>query len=103
MDSSDNFLKQLKIFIESITEEYLIGLTNKGTVNRAKKDLEKVSLLEYKICDDHMEFKFDDVSCSISENINNYKFHVFNIYSLNGKKTILKVKVKKPFWIFRSF
>ena len=73
MDSRDNFLKKLKIFIEAINEDYLIGLTNKGTVNRAKKDLEKVSALEYKVNDDNIEFKFDDITCNITENINNYK------------------------------
>ena len=36
-----NIPQQLRAALASADDAYLIGLSNKGTVNRAKKDLEK--------------------------------------------------------------
>lgn len=73
MDSKDNFLKKLGSFIKSIDIDYLIGITNKGIVKRAEKDLEKLSNVVYEIKDEVIEFKFDDVVCSISSDVKNYR------------------------------
>lgn len=73
MDSKDNFLRGFKNLISTIDVEYLIGISNKGTVNRAKKDLEKVSNIEYDIKEDNIEFKIDDIICTLSSDIQKYK------------------------------
>ena len=73
MDSRDNFLDNLGTFINTIDDEYLIGLTNKGTVNRAKKDLDKVGNIEYEVQEECINFKIDDIECSIFSDVKNYK------------------------------
>ena len=73
MDSKDNFLKKLREFIEIVDTEYLIGASNKGIVNRADKDLAKTSNIEYEINDENIEFKFEDITCSITDEIQKYK------------------------------
>lgn len=42
MDSKNRIIEQLQKVTLGLTEELLVSLTNKGTVNRAKKDLEKL-------------------------------------------------------------
>ena len=54
-------------------DDYIIGISNKGILNRSKKDLEKASSIEYSINDDNIEFKIDDIVCNIGEEIKNYK------------------------------
>lgn len=73
MDSKDNFLKELGSFIKSIDIDYLIGISNKGTVKRAEKDLEKLTNVTYKVKDENIEFKFENIVCSIGCDIKNYK------------------------------
>ncbi|AZV55654.1 SWIM zinc finger family protein [Clostridium sp. AWRP] len=73
MDSKDNFLKELGEFIYSIDAEYLVGISNKGITKRADKDLSKVSNIKYEVKNNSIEFKFDDITCSINENIKGYK------------------------------
>ncbi len=46
-------------------DDYIIGISNKGILNRSKKDLEKASSIEYSINDDNIEFKIDDIVCNI--------------------------------------
>lgn len=60
-------------FIKSIDEEYLIGVSNKGTVKRAAKDLEKVSEIKYEINDQDIEFILDDIKCTVSNEVQKYK------------------------------
>lgn len=73
MDSKDNFLNKLGSFIKSIDTDYLIGISNKGTVKRAEKDLGKLSNVTYEVKDENIEFKFEDTVCSIGCDIKNYK------------------------------
>lgn len=73
MDSKDNFLKKISVFVESIDEAYLIGISNKGIVKRAQKDLLKIESIKYEIKDSYIRFEFDDIVCYIEENINKYK------------------------------
>ena len=42
MGSEDHIVEQLNILSAGLSEELLVSLSNKGTVNRAKKDLEKL-------------------------------------------------------------
>lgn len=71
MDSKDNFLSKLGTFINSIDDEYLIGITNKGILNRSKKDLEKIKNIEYEINEDNIKFKFDEIECVIKADYKN--------------------------------
>ncbi len=73
MDSKDNFLSKLGTFIRNIDDEYLIGITNKGILNRSKKDLEKIKNIEYEINEDNIKFKLDEVECVIKEEFKNTK------------------------------
>ena len=73
MDSKNNFLEKLKNLVSTMDDDYIIGISNKGILNRSKKDLEKVSSIEYSINDDNIEFKIDDIVCNIGDEIKNYK------------------------------
>lgn len=73
MDRENNFLVKLKDFINSLDEDYLIGISNKGTVNRAKKDLDKVQAITYEIKDENIEFIIDDITCLVSDEVQKYK------------------------------
>lgn len=73
MDSKDNFIKELGKFISNLDTEYLIGVSNKGIVNRAVKDLEKLDSIQYEIQDSAIKFNFNDIECLITEDINRYK------------------------------
>lgn len=42
MDSENRIIEQLRLLLAGVTEELLISMSNKGTVNRGKKDLEKL-------------------------------------------------------------
>lgn len=42
MDSENHLIEEMKKLIPYIQEDFLISLTNKGIVNRSKKDLEKI-------------------------------------------------------------
>lgn len=73
MDSKNNFLEKLKNLVSIMDDDYIIGISNKGILNRSKKDLEKASSIEYSINDDNIEFKIDDIVCNIGDEIKNYK------------------------------
>ena len=73
MDRKNNFLIKLKSFIDILDDDYLIGISNKGTVNRAKKDLEKVQSITYKVNDENIEFVIDDVTCLVNDEVQKYK------------------------------
>lgn len=101
MDSRDNFLGKFKDFIDTIDEEYLIGITNKGIVNRAKKDLDKADNIELKVLDNRIDFNIDNIECSIYGDIKNYKCscpsrsmckHIVMsyLYIMNNKKCFFK-------------
>lgn len=103
MDSKDNFLKSFGKFIKTIDKEYLIGISNKGITNRAEKDLAKVSNLEYETKDEGIEFKIDDITCFISEDIQKYQCscpsrnickHVIMcyLYLIENQKEIFKLE-----------
>ena len=47
MDSKNNFLEKLKNLVSTMDDDYIIGISNKGILNRSKKDLEKASSIEY--------------------------------------------------------
>lgn len=42
MDSENRIIEQLRTLLAGVTEDLLISMSNKGTVNRGKKDLEKL-------------------------------------------------------------
>lgn len=73
MDRENTFLERLNSYINSLDEDYLIGISNKGIVKRANKDLEKLESIEYDIKDDYIEFKIDDITCSVNEEVQKYK------------------------------
>ncbi|WML33300.1 SWIM zinc finger family protein [Clostridium sp. OS1-26] len=74
MDSTDNFLKKIGEFLLAIDDEFLIGISNKGIFNRAKKDLEKSG--EIKVVVEGTTLKCileDGTECIINEDIKAYK------------------------------
>lgn len=73
MDSKNNFLEKLKNLISTMDDDYIIGISNKGILNRGKKDLEKIGSIEYSINDDNIQFKIDDIVVNIGEEVKNYK------------------------------
>ncbi len=73
MDRQNNLLIKLKSFINILDDDYLIGVSNKGIVNRAKKDLEKVQSITYKVNDENIEFVIDDVTCLVNDEVQKYK------------------------------
>ena len=73
MDSKNNFLEKLKNLVSTMDDDYIIGISNKGILNRSKKDLEKSPSIEYSINEDNIEFKIDDIVCNIGYEIKNYK------------------------------
>lgn len=74
MDSKDNFLTQLKAYILSINEEYLIGVTNKGIFNRASKDLNSQGVVKITVEEETVKCELSDGNvCSINEDIQSFK------------------------------
>ncbi|MBV7273895.1 hypothetical protein JMF89_06910 [Clostridiaceae bacterium UIB06] len=74
MDSRDNFLEKMKNFLLTIDEEYLIGISNKGIVNRAKKDLEASNKVDIEIEEEAVKCTLaDDTICFLKDNIKEYK------------------------------
>ncbi len=57
--------QQLAAAIREIDDDYLIGLCNKGTVNRAKKDLAALSAPEVEIREESAVVRWGDVECEI--------------------------------------
>lgn len=57
--------EQLRAALAAADENYLIGLTNKGTVNRAKKDLEKVTVSLLEAAQQEAAVQLGDVQCKI--------------------------------------
>lgn len=51
-------------YLKAIEEEYLIGLTNKGTVKRAIKDLEKTEI-QWEKTEKGMLLKMEDIECQL--------------------------------------
>lgn len=73
MDRKNNFLSKLKSLINTLDDDYLIGISNKGTFNRAKKDLEKAQSIECKINEENIEITIDDITCLVNEEVQKYK------------------------------
>ncbi|MBZ9623179.1 hypothetical protein G9F71_009950 [Clostridium sp. FP2] len=74
MDSADNFLKKIGEFLLTVDDEFLIGISNKGTVNRAKKDLEKAEEIKVEQEDAALKCILEDgTECVINEDIKAYK------------------------------
>lgn len=74
MDSRDNFLVNIKEFLLTIDEEYLIGISNKGIVNRAKKDLDACSGVDIEIDGEAVKCTLvDGTICFLKDNIKEYK------------------------------
>ena len=102
MDRKNNFLVKFKSFINSLDDDYLIGISNKGTVNRSKKDLEKVQSITYEIQDENIEFIVDDIKCLVSNDVQKYKCscpsrsickHIIicYLYMINNKENIFNI------------
>lgn len=74
MDSTDNFLSKIGKFLLAIDDQFLIGISNKGIFNRAKKDLEKSGEIKVQLEDTSLKCIFEDgTECIISEDIKAYK------------------------------
>ena len=58
--------EDLSAALAAADDDYLIGLCNKGTVNRAKKDLAALSSLEAVPENGGMTVKLGDITCSIT-------------------------------------
>jgi hypothetical protein len=70
MDSRDNILNKMREFLITIDEEYLIGISNKGIVNRAKKDLEAVEAIKVEVEETGINcILVDGTNCFINDNI----------------------------------
>lgn len=65
-------MNELKKLLETIDEQYLIGLANKGIVNRAHKDLEQ-SDISMNFEGDNLIIKVDDAVCTILSPLGNSK------------------------------
>lgn len=63
MGFRDNILEEIGYY----TDEYLIGLGNKGLFKRAMKDYENIEKLDYKFGEDNIEFAIDDNKVVIKE------------------------------------
>lgn len=57
--------QQLSDALRAVDDDYLIGLCNKGTVNRAKKDLAAMSEPKIEIRQESAVVQWDDVQCEI--------------------------------------
>lgn len=101
MDSKNSFLEKFSTFINTIDDELLIGITNKGILNRSKKDLDKIQQLEYEINEDNIKFKIDNVECILKENFKESSCscpsrtickHIITsyLYLMNNKKEIFR-------------
>jgi hypothetical protein len=74
MDSRDNFLIKFNIFINSINDDYLIGLSNKGIFNRASKDMEKAGAIKITVEDKGIKCELPDGNiCIVSEEPKKFK------------------------------
>jgi hypothetical protein len=74
MDSKNNFLIKLQPYINSLDEDYLIGVTNKGIFNRALKDLDSGAAVNISIEEECIKCEMPDGNvCSINENIRDFK------------------------------
>ncbi|WP_027624552.1 SWIM zinc finger family protein [Clostridium lundense] len=74
MDSKDNFLKEIGEILLTIDDELLIGISNKGIFNRAKKDLEKIKDIKVEIEETTLKCILEDgTECVINEDIKSYK------------------------------
>lgn len=74
MDSKDNFLSKLKLYILSINDEYLIGVTNKGIFNRASKDLNSGAAVKMTVEEAAIKCELPDGNvCNINEDIQAFK------------------------------
>ncbi|MGH4124410.1 MAG: hypothetical protein ACREV6_15915 [Clostridium sp.] len=76
MDSTDNCLKKIGTFLLNIDDEFLIGVSNKGIFNRAKKDLEKSEAIKVEVAEEDSALKCileDGTECVINEDIKAYK------------------------------
>lgn len=74
MDCNRNFLKEFKCRLDCIDEGYLIGISNKGTYNRALKDLGKNPDVKVSIGDTAVSCEFaDGNTCTLVADIKQWK------------------------------
>lgn len=74
MGSSDNFLEEFRNYLSTIDEEYLIAVSNKGILNRAKKELEAGEKVSITIKEGSIEASLEDGTiCNINTDIKNFK------------------------------
>lgn len=62
-----DFPEKLKTQLASVDEEYLIGLSNKGTLNRGKKDLASLENVTASPGNEEITIQWGDVQCMIRE------------------------------------
>ena len=60
-------MEELKTFIQQVDDDYLIGLSNKGTVKRAYKDLEQQLQLEAEIQTSHFIWNENNIKVTLKE------------------------------------
>lgn len=60
-----DFPEKLKTQLASVDEEYLIGLSNKGTLNRGKKDLATLEDVAFSAAGEEITVQWGDVQCVV--------------------------------------
>ncbi len=74
MDSRNNFLSDLKNWIDGIDDDFLVGISNKGIFNRAKRELEEKSEVSVNIDDQKVICTLQDGTvCSFTTDIQKFK------------------------------
>ena len=74
MDSRNNFLNEFKNWIKDIDDEFLVGISNKGIFNRAKRELEEQSGVSVNIDDQKVTCTLPDgTECSFTTDIHKFK------------------------------
>lgn len=74
MDSGNNFLKTFREYIGSLNDDYIIGLTNKGILNRALKDLGNGDEIKISVEESGVRCELPDGNiCNITEDIKKFK------------------------------
>ncbi len=74
MDSRNNFLSDLKNWIDGIDDDFLVGISNKGIFNRAKRELEEKSEVSVNINDQKVTCTLQDGTvCSFTTDIQKFK------------------------------
>ncbi|MDT8717916.1 SWIM zinc finger family protein [Clostridium sp. 19966] len=74
MGSTNNFLEEFRNYLSMINEDYIIGISNKGILNRAKKELESGEEIDIIFNEDNVECRLKDGTiCNINADIKNFK------------------------------